>query len=252
MGLLGFSLNSTQAIARRVVVCLLVGGPVAAQIRASGPKAQDSLDLAIAEVAARQGAWRKSHDALTAAIGTPAACEPRFAAQVNEAREAARRWITSSARAFDVWAVRRSAMESGSSRPVLPSAADLDGLRALLDREREAIDRRKAALTSTLPLERASQSAAAELQAIDTDLRAALDSVSAAAVPAGAPASGGALAASLKPLFGSRVREIELFDGFYAAVEQESARFCAAEREKPEDPFALPAARPAPKREGKR
>lgn len=252
MSLLGFLVNWTQSILNGAVVCLLCTLPAAAQILPGGAKPEDALDLAIADVAARHGVWRKSHDAVAAAAVTSSACEPGFAAQVSEAREAARRWITSSARAFDLWAVRRSAVESEFSQRAVPAAGDIDGLRALLHRESETFERRKAALTSTLPLERASQSAAAELQSVDAVLRNALDAVAAVQLPSAAPASGNALAASLKPLFGGRARETELLNDFYAAIAQDAMRSCAAERERPEDPFALPAARPTPKRGGKK
>lgn len=229
-----------------ILLCLMASAQ-AAQI-AGGAKPPNPLDLAASDVAARREAWHRAHAAVTAASSnTRDACAPQFGALVRDARDAAARWITSSSRAFDLWAVRRTAAEDSAKPAVLPTHDELAAAQALLERESEALGRRGRELSSTLPLERAAQSATGAIQPSIDAIRSALEAAITAS-PAVGPAQRSsadlaALQSSIRALQGARTRESELFNALYTAIEREAVRSCEAGKAAPADPFALPPAR---------
>lgn len=224
---------------------LCAGGPATVLAQQT-----DALGQARAEVMARRQAWQAAHRKAWQATVSKAACAPEFPQILKEAREAAARWVSATARGVDLWAIRRRATGQSYRPPVIAPPEELTALLETAALERSAAERMLAALTSTLVLERASQAAKAAVSRSEAETQAALESVRASTnqIPAGV-ADDEAAEALLTVAQGPRTVDLERITEFYDQLEALAQQRCQVTSERPLDPFSLPA-RAKPAREG--
>lgn len=202
----------------------------------------DALMQARAEVAARRQAWQTAHQRAWSAAITKAGCSPEFAGLLHDAREAADRWVLAVARGVDIWAIRRRTVARSYRPPEFAVPSEVAGFQEAAAKEKSVAERRLAALTSTLALERASGEAAPPLARLAAEAQSAVVTAEAAVsqIPA-APADDDMAESLLSAVQEPRKEDLAWFKEFYDQLESMAKQRCEARPERPDEPFSLPA-----------
>ena len=230
-------------------VCLLLLFPLVLPLcrpQTPAPPATvgDQLEESRNEVLARRQSWRNAHTALTEAVRKPEACQPEFTASVGEAKSAADAWLSSTERAFDLWAARRLAAAKPVSPPQLVEKEETDALLSLLQTESAAFARRRLQLGNTLVLERTSQKTGSTLlRAYEELVTVTRALASFKAVDPQTKSQEEVVQSLLRSLQGSRSADSARFQAIYDSLESEVKRKCDAETSiGSADPFSSPSA----------